>query len=282
MLRTVLVLTLLLGCVAPVKPPIEATVSEEYDENDIHSDFRPSTKAPSGGVSAGVDLVTGQAEPSMGPQAWFKDDNGVPDAKAYTVRFATQPPNPPSGNPGFFDCVATVTSTVQGNAITRQMNVNQGAVITGEAESVNVNLQDITPQSGQPFGLPYRVTVIIAPGIRPNYTIPPTLEAFTDFVNGAPFVTSGTIVLNAGQGANYPVPPQAGVGSVEVLAADPASPAGTVSAIVSMFSVLGTTKTYDPRSDHGFIALAPNTTIVEVTNHGPTPIEVTVTFGIEG
>jgi hypothetical protein len=278
-----------------------STMSEEYDPSDPHWDVKQDAASPSGGVSAGVDLVTGQETPSTGPQAWFKNEAGNPIAQAYTVRFTVQSPSQgatPQDN--IFDCVATVIATVQGNQIQRRLTVGTGVAITGEAESVSVSLQDITPDAGQlvnqpgggtaPFGNPYRVAVVIAPGVRANYTLPPTLEAFTDIVEGVASVQSGAITVAPALSPvlSYPIPQDAGINSVEVLAVT----AGTALAAGSplVYVEAGATgllesKRWDPTLNKGFIALPPNATelLIFVNLQGlGAQATITVTWGIEG
>jgi hypothetical protein len=247
-----------------------------YDPTDVIG----MSKSRSGGAASTVPMVTGQETPSPGPQANFKDpaDSNRYLAQPYTVRFGVSSPNigTEEGQYANFDAVAIIISMVEGVQIQRIVTIAQGVAISGTAQAVDVKIQDITSDSDI-FGLPYTVFVQVVPGIRSGYAQPPTLEAFTSTINGADNVASGTITLNAGVAAVYPVPFNAGVISVEVV-----SPNGAP--VVTHGTPNGNYKQYTASDGtvFGFEPLAPNSAFVTVTNTGGDAIDVTLTWGIEG
>ena len=247
------------------------------------TDMAMMSKSKGGGFSANVPMVTGQAQTSPGPSASFKDEDGKLCAQAFTVRFGVLAPNIDStlgeGEYANFDAVAIIKYTVEGVSIQRMITIAQGVAISGIADSVDVQFLDITPVSQDNIGINYQVFVQVAPGLRASYTLPPTLEAFTDIVNGAAVIKSGIVTVVAGGTARYPVPQRAGVISVEVVVSDQP-------VFVTMGSPNGDYKKYQvlPGANYGFIVLATNSAYVTITGNGAAEASsnVTVTWGIEG
>lgn len=89
------------------------------------------------------------------------------DYKYYTIQFGVIPPNvSPLTNAGY-QALATITWSVNGNPITRQVSVGQGIEISGPADSITVRVQDATPTPGfAPAGSVYTVTISCSPGTR--------------------------------------------------------------------------------------------------------------------
>jgi hypothetical protein len=257
-------------------------------------DILRQSRAESRGYSSTVDMQTGQAGPSPGPRVWFKrrdveTKDMVGDAATYTVRFGVNPPaSTNTGEGGFsnygFRCVARIHWKVAGNVITRVIDVDQGTSITGVCEGVDIDLQDITPPgTNVPSGIPYRVTVQIAQGMRPTYISSPTLEATATFLNGAPSSLPGVIGINHGGSAIYPIPTDVGVIAAEVTAI------GTGLASTDVVAVFGNSvyesKNWLPlqQPGFGFILVPPNSTYLAVLNNsGSASASVSVTWGIEG
>lgn len=236
------------------------------------TDMRKMSASKKGGNSARVPMKTGQEQTSPGPSMTF------PHASPFTVRFSVLPPNIDSTADAYgnFDCIADIRYTVEGNSVERQVTVANGVAISGTADSVNIDIQDITPGT-DPQGVDYSVMVHVTPGIRSGYALPPTLEAFTSEVNGANVIESGPITVVST--ATYPVPQRAGVISVEVVVT------GDVAGVdVTMGTPNGNFKKYhvSPGENFGFIVMAPNSAFLTITALGDTASDVTVTWGIEG
>ncbi len=250
------------------------------------------SRARSGGWSQRVPMVQGQAQPSPGPQAWFRGardpetNEPVGVAETYTIRFGVSPPNAAAENPPYgatFSCFALIISTVEGNPITRKVSLGYGTALTLTAESVNVAIYDETPSEFIPtIAQEYSVTVQIAPGERASYLTPPTFRGQTDVIDSAPSVATGTITVAAAGNARYPIDPTAGAVSVEVTVIDATDPslATKVTASATTGGVIA--KTWNPQINKGFETLPPETTFVEIANTGANAVLVTVTFGIEG
>ena len=170
------------------------------------------------------------------------------------------------------------------------MSVGQGTALSITLEAIDISLFDVS-DTGEEVGasspgLPYRVAVHVAPGTRASYLQPPVLRAVTSFLNGAVGAFYGTIDLNGASTAVYPVPLNAGVDSVEILAV--AGPTGQPSTEVSVSCMAGgdTTKYWNASQREGFVKLPPGTTHVVLTNLTPSESAVTqvvtLTWGIEG
>jgi len=133
-------------------------------------------------------------EPSqvgIGIQATF------PEASNYTLQFGVIPP---TGGKGVYRCVATVIWKNEGNTLQRQIDVVNGASITGFGMGVTVSLADLTPDYGQGgVGSEYQVQQLLTPGTRPSQDQPPRLQGTTEPLTIAP-ASPATIAIpqNAG------------------------------------------------------------------------------------
>ncbi len=235
-----------------------------------------------GGWSGFADMLTGQADSNPGPQATLER------ATVVTVRFGITPPSVGSGAgvnpyPNTVHCIATIVSGVEGQWVQRAISVCLGASISVTADNVQVSFQDATviTDPDTPSDLPYRVTCQITRGVRASFLTPPTLFAFTDIVDSVPVVTAGVVPLVLSGNARYPIPPNAGVVSCEVVA----TAAVGITPEVTVIAVGGTMemKAWNPIVNTGFIALPPNATFIEIANDSnANPVNITVTWGIEG
>lgn len=120
----------------------------------------------------------------------------------YTIQFCTAPlttgPNP-------FFAQAVVTWKVGGQQLVRQVTVNDGTVLSGNCEAVDVKIKDVTDAfGGIVLGQEYEVTATLCPGSRPAIEQPPVLAA------------GSTVILGAGSTAVFPIPQRVGVTSYKV------------------------------------------------------------------
>ena len=253
------------------------------------------SKATSGGYASAVDMITGQAQPSPGPRVWFQKRDPetremVGQSTIYTVRFGVNPVTAgvtagvtSAYRENTFRCVASIHWKVAGTIVTRQMDVGQGAAISGACEGVDVDLQDFTlTDPDAPTGLPYRVTVQVVRGGRTNYFTPATLAATTDIVGVTPVEETGVVTIAPSSSARYPIPRNAGVYSVEVTVG-----AGGTGVSTSLTCLAGAgdyeAKIWNPLVNIGFVLLPSNATYVEVINNSSTESAVvTLTWGVEG
>jgi hypothetical protein len=237
------------GCSAP-----STCTSVDCSEADPGEDMSTSIKAR-GWSASGV--IHTNATDTVSLQQVF------PEAGNYTVQFAVNPPNSTT----FLKPTAIIQWVVQGNTVTRQVDVGNGVSVTGVGESVKVVVQDV---NGDPTHVAYGVSIVVAPGTRASTSLPPTL--------------SGTnVTLGVGGSVSLPVPP-AGVTSVEVAIAGvlTSSPTGV---LVSQFNAATTVKEYDvlPDTTAGFVSLAPGAAEVSVANlDAAHSVNVTITWGIDG
>jgi hypothetical protein len=254
---------------------------EDFTFVDEPHEFDPVRlgRSKKGGWSGSADMVTGQDQTTPGPEFTF------PFAATWTMRFGVIPPSVGSGAGGdpyanSFHCVAEITSGVEGQWVKRQISVCLATAITFTGDNANVTLSDLTLETNSSAveGLPYRVTMQIVPGERASYLSPPTLFAFTDVINSEPAQQAGVVEIassGASGNARYPIPPNAGVLSVQVIVAT-----GTV----AVYAAGGDQDMKSWVPDDGFMILPPCCTYIEIqsTGGGELGATFTVTWGIEG
>jgi hypothetical protein len=135
------------------------------------------------------------------------------------MQFGATPPNTP-GSMLIFSCVATISWKVEGNFVTRQISVQNGATISGTAQAIDVNLQDNTPNYGQTLNQPYQIGIQVTPGTRPVTNQPPLLM-FNDQQQVSIAAAGGTKIFDIPQNAGVISMEIAGVGFAGGLAISP-------------------------------------------------------------
>lgn len=187
-------------------------VYEEYP--DASEDSMPSQVNERGSAKSLV-LTRGQFQPkSCGNAIW--EPAGV-----YTVQFSSIPQGtsalPQNDAPTI--TLAIVKWTVDGNDIQRIVTVANGVSLAGVGAGATIQVYDATDLAGSisPDPFPqYMVTVTISPGTRGSSVNPPVyFPAIKDPNTGVP--SSGQLTPISFL-ANIPVPPNAGVISVQVTA----------------------------------------------------------------
>jgi hypothetical protein len=211
-----------------------------------------------------------------------------PIADVYTIQFGVS--SPPSN---IYRAVATITWTVEGNPITRQVDVGNGVSISAPSQAVKVIVNDATNTTTG--GVPnekYGVTISITRGTRPYTGQPATLKAINPAGTIAIFLLTG--IGGGASVAAYAIPQNIGVISVEVTAVggDPTSapplPGAPTLPNVTITHANGPNnlKRYlytDQVSGVGFVSLSPQTTTIFLSNGSPTNnVFVSVTYGIDG
>ena len=106
---------------------------------------------------------------------------------------------------------ALVTWTVNGNSITRRVNVTNGTSLTGTGEAVKVEIQDVSI-GPFPANSDYLATIIVTPGTRGSNKQPPTLKP-----------VPSVIPVAAGANTTVMIPVDAGVISVHAKVVGPAN-----------------------------------------------------------
>lgn len=216
----------------------------------------------SGGWSSSGQLNMGNSVDQVSLQANF------PKGDVYTVQFSVTPPSAVGGVIPIPTTRATIMWSINGNFHSRVVDVGNGVSVSGVANAVKVNVQDLSPDPG---GSPqYGVDITVARGVRADTGNPPTL--FGERVTG---------VAAAGGAVTILVPINAGVISAEVTASE--NGVGTPN--VTVLQQGGTTqKSYDVGIVPAFVALRPGVvTQLRIVNHDPTnAVDITITWGIDG
>ena len=218
-----------------------------------------------GGWSQSGTLFTRQPVPIVTMQANF------PRASMYTVQFSVVPPSAP----GVFDATATIQWTVKGNIIMRQCAVANGVSISGTGEAVKVTVADNTGANPLiPIGSPYQVTISATPGSRPSTAITPTLHVF-----------AAAQILGAANSLNIPIPQNAGVTGVMIVASSDTAGSQVLLEVAESNGVF-TTLTYAVETGVDlptFVPLTGNGTVLTVQNiDAANAASVQVFFSIDG
>lgn len=219
------------------------------------------------GWSSSGKLTVGASGQPITMQAAF------PVADLYTVQFAVAPPADAA-----FRAVATITWTVEGNQITRMVDVSNGVSVSAPSQAVHVRVNDqTTADIGTPTGQQYGVTISVTRGSRPFTGQPPTLAANQD--NEQSVVA---LQLAPSLSVTYTIPQGAGVSSAEVSAAVSLG-ANPADLLIQQASPTQIIKQYN-YTDKGpeFVAMSPLATKVVLTNLSALTIVVSVTWGIDG
>jgi hypothetical protein len=145
-------------------------------------------------------LTTGTKNNPLTLQARF------PRHTVYTVQFNVSLPGAPVGGVDIYArAQATITWTVEGNDVTRRIDIGNGTSISGTADAVRVVVDDATdPALMASFGqspTQYGVTALVTPGLRADRLEPPIL--FAGF-----FIVDNQTMPN---GLVIPIPKDAGV-----------------------------------------------------------------------
>jgi hypothetical protein len=222
-------------------------------------------------------LFTGQKDKVVTMQAVF------PEPGSYTAEFSRSD-NPNSNSPIFAE--ALLTWAVEGNYVSRRINIIDGASITGVSQAVKIILSDATPTpviGGGPNGSVYEVACQVAPGVRGSSKQPPTLVPTSGTLpaGGPAAGGGGAFPVFAGGTTNIAVPQDAGVISVYVTVSAVA-PFAEFGALVIMNNGAFTLKTYDPRDFPDWVPLSPGTTQIQLVNNTIADIKFSITFGIDG
>ncbi|MGO9835531.1 MAG: hypothetical protein ACLP1X_15090 [Polyangiaceae bacterium] len=229
------------------------------------------------GWSSSGTLVTGSGNQPVTMQADF------PEADVYTIEFAV---DPPTG--GVYRAVAQISWTVEGNTISRKLDVANGVAISAPAQAVRVQVNDFTAGSAPSPPQQYGVTISATRGTRPVTGQPPTYLVFPVQVEilasgGAPPYKSDF----------FPIEQGAGVISVSVAATSLAGPLSSVNPATvpnlliqqqdASGVVLKSYKYDDQGVGPAFVAISPLATQVFVINLDTSnPVYFSAVWGIEG
>ena len=220
------------------------------------------------GWSSSGKLIVAETSKSVSLQAAF------PEADVYTIQFSLDPPKSL-----IFRAVATIVWTVEGNQISRMVDVANGVTVSSPSQAVKVIVNDLTKTgSGGVAGEEYGVTISVVRGTRAYTGVPATLKAAD--ING----TVLEEILLASGSTTFPIPQGAGVVSVSVAAFSAA--AGGVKLLISQNNTASNVKIYgytDQGVGPNFIAVSPLATFIGLSNtDNANPVSVSTTWGIDG
>jgi hypothetical protein len=197
---------------------------------------------------------------------------------------APAPPHvDPTVTPGNVTPTAELQWAIGGNIVRRLISVQNGTSITGVAESVIVNVNDLTDSSDTSNLTQYKVGITLAPGVRASYQTPPVLY---QYMRGPSAVhsTYGFFALNGGELLYVPVPENAGITSVMAMVthSTPSVPA-TSFIFRQMDSIPNTLKEYNPNA-YDFVALNTQAKFIHCQNLLPVGnlTHFFITWGIDG
>lgn len=198
-----------------------------------------------------------------------------PESNDYTVQFGIVGPDE-SSSAGARKTQAIITWTVEGNHITRQIDVVNGTSITGTAQAVHVDLVDLSTLSGGPAGShEYTGSISVAKGSRPSVQQPP-------------YLTGALASLNPGGDVSGILVPQgAGVISVkvEVVAQLIGTHLNPDDVVVQFMASAVVLKQYSPLIDDGWVPLPSGCTLIRFVSTiavGTIGYILYPTFGIDG
>ncbi len=221
-----------------------------------------SDNAKSGGWAQSGILTSQNTDKQVSLQVNF------PRSSNYTVEFGV---TLPAGAVKRRKTEALITWTVNGNFVTRRVNVNNGVSVTGVGEAVRVVMKDAGSGIA---GVDYVVGVSVAPGSRGGNKQPPTL---------VPAANSVANVANAGT-ADVAIPTDSGAISFFV-AAVPNAPqvmtGGMVTATL-LDLVGGVVLGIVDAQKADWIPIVPGADTIRLTNNAGANVTFFVMLGIDG
>lgn len=221
------------------------------------------------GWSASGDLITGDSIKQVTLQADFP----IPDV--YTVEFNLTD-NPTPSIQVATRAEAFITWSVEGNNVTRRVNVGNGISVTGVGQACRVVINDTTDKITFPAGLgkPYNVSMNLSRGPRAATTQQPTLLPF-------PGAQATDFLVAPGFPVSVPVPLDAGVTAVCVFIVGFAPLPEFAPVVVHTNGGATNFAQYDPRQEF-WVPVIPGTRIIKVGTATPDSFVATVLFGIDG
>jgi hypothetical protein len=256
-----------LGFMVGCGSPVECDANGDCMKNLIGSQTAVMTRTPAVGTAAGglPDL----SDPNVKQVNSLQQQELEP--QTYTIQFQVEPPSDGNG----FGCFAIVNWKVKGQQIVRKLSVYSGASISAVAESVDVQLIDVSGAglAGLPpnNGGQYKVAANLSRGTRANVQQPPTLITQPLAVE---FLSAPSV--------EFLVPQDAGVISAMVLVA----PANLQDIIAQQLVTGGPpTQSYYPATQPGeWIPVSPLTLKLNMINRNlvDDPPLGNVIWGIEG
>lgn len=250
-----------------------------YQEPTIDGMGGAGSDDMSGGWATSGTLATMNRRKGVQLQADF------PVLDTYTVQFNIMAPDVT------IRPQASITWSVNGNQVTRIVDVFEGTSVSGQAESVTVVLydagQDNTAQTG-PVGTEYTGTIQITRGKRGGSLVP-TLTAVTYTIEstGNTITNDGVFIVPAAETAIVQIP--RGTGAQSFLVSVRSVTIGTIIPPEDVRITVGnpggfSSASYQPTigTNLSWLPLASGARQIEIQNNSPDQIHVSVAFGIDG
>jgi len=235
---------------------------QSYDGMGPKEDF------PKVSWSASNVMATGDVSKTVSLQAVFKRPC------TYTASFSLVPLKDLIVEGADLRAEATIEWSVDGNTVTRKVNVSNGVSVQGTGEGVRIVVRDVTVGGGGPLGIEYAVTVNVARGPRAGYNTPPILVPQVEFMT-----------LAAGVGGNIPIPQNCGIKSLLVTVVRAVTdPTPILDQGVKVFQQNASGSTlcgYDPRAFQ-WVPIGPGVTDITVQNDTLGVVKFTIFFGVDG
>jgi len=184
------------------------------------------------------------------------------------------------------NCIARISSTVNGVEAIRQVNVIDGASVTLRGQAFSVVARDFTAPAIS-TDVKYNVGILAAIGERAGYKQPPILAPLTfgtTFAGPFTSIIASQIVVAPGATRFVQIPEDSGANSVYVTA-DPATVAAGYGFTVNHYTFAGAIRRrYNPLTWPDWVPIAPGAFAIGLENSAASPDNVSfaVTFGIDG
>jgi hypothetical protein len=219
----------------------------------------------------GNQSASGIIIPRTGSQVRFQPSLDMKGS--YTLKFALEGPDE-IATPGIRRTIADVNWSLEGNWLHREIDVVNGASISGQCDAVDVTIRDTS--LGTSLGN-YTVSVAIAEGVRPAMEQPPFLTGLGDSQGSGVFPPGAFFY-------QVPVPQNAGVISVyTTVSALVGTALDPKDVLVSQNSGIGQVKAYSPLLITGWVPIASGVTSIFISGGPAVPGTLwSVVFGIDG
>ena len=225
-----------------------------------------------GGFGASVPMTTGSG--ALNPVPIINQPQGLRLAQTFTVMFALTVPlqrstDPSPGTPAPANCQALIQWVENGQQVQRLVTVGNGVSVSGSGTGVQISLTDLPFGTGYISGIPYQVTALVVPGLRPSFSLPL-------------YVPITTFELLASSSVGIPIPQGIGVRAVEVSVVNLAAPTPP-EVLVQALGIGALYKAWDPLTLPGMTPVPAASTNLFITNRdAANAVTVTVLFGIDG
>lgn len=262
--------------------PNEAIISIAQNISNWWAAIRTERASKKGWSTSGKITLVGNAVATGQPRSRGSASLQVnfPKVGYYTIQFSITP----IGN-WAIDIVrrakATITWSVEGNSVRREIEVVDGTSISGTATAVNISIVDDSnvffPVTADSV---YVVSAQVTPGTRPTYgnSQPPMLLPDTN--NGL------QVALPAATARTFDIPQQSGVNQVFFYFSHENIPASLESVEINFIAPGGPTeilaRTFADLVVGQWVPLPPGTNDIIVENNSAAAIRVLPIFGIEG